>query len=317
MRNSIASLFATTSCAFILSSTAFADDNLPNDLAQSLKSAISTGDSFIIDAVASKAKSEQPHLSQFIDSFIQTKQSQATPTGKTEEATQYAALTPAAGTSDDTKARNWDGSLEAGANFATGNTEREQFAFEGKFNINLTDKIVNESKFTADSDTQNDIRSEEEYRFENKTKWLLSDKDYAFFDFEYNKDRFSNQDFRISELIGYGRDLYKNDSMSLKGEVSVGLVQTEFSDGDNENSEQYKLGTIYNWDITKGLSFAEELTYSINPDFDVLESDTYLKSALTENLYLKLSFNLERVSDVPEGTDKTDTITKLTVGYDF
>ncbi len=304
------------------SATAADSKTLPQDIQKSIRSAFFTNDKFVINTVTQAAKNANPAFSAAIDNFIVTLQKESSDgegykfSSNTATPAQLAAKAPAAGKKKAAD-RNWKGSVEAGANFATGNTKQQALSLSGDLTIKVANNITNQTKVLAEGDKQNGVRTQEEYTLENKTKWNFAEKDYAFFDLEYVNDRFSGQEYRITELLGYGRDLYQNETMKLTGEASVGMVQTKYTGLSSENSAQGKISGIYNWQITDTISFNEELSYSVNSDFNIIESDTAIKSDLSESLYLKFGVNVERISDVPVGTKKTDTVTKLTVGYDF
>lgn len=296
--------------AFLFSTQAFAA-SLPDPVKEALEAAHATGNAFVIHAVTQEAIKQNPKNSQTIQSHIDTLNAQQAQATQQEN---LAALAPAAG--DNNKTKPWKGSLEGGLNVETGNTEKENIKLASMLEY-ISDKWENTLKLKADSAKEKDTRISEEYRAQNQTRYRLTERDYVFGELEYVNDRFSGYDYRVSELLGYGRDIFKSDRFTLTGEASLGARQSSLSDGTEENSLLGKLGGKAEWKITDNLTFSEELTTSIASDATITESLTALKSNLTDSLYLKLGVDVEHISDVPPGKENTDTKTSLTVGYEF
>jgi len=305
---------------------------IPEKLAKSLRSAFYTHDKFIINAVTDAAKESNPELSSKIENYIEILKKEEDLESvnlanvNLSDNQELSNLSPAAGggTSADASKeesknieKNWKGSLELGASFATGNTEEETARVEGNFEYIFTDKISNIVEFSTSTNKNNQIRTEEEYRINNQTKYNLSDKNYSFLELEYINDRFSGQDYRISELLGFGREIYKTDKVELSAEASIGARQTKETNEDVDNSILAKIGGDLSWKISDTLKFGEKLTISTSTASTITKSSSFIKSDLTETLYLKFGVDFEHISEVPAGKENLDTVTKLTVGYDF
>ena len=299
---------------------------IPTKLAKSIRSAFYTHDNFIINAVANAAKTSNPQLSSKIENYLEVLKKEDDLESvnlvsiDNTNSQELHNLAPAAGNSkyDAEKVeKNWKGSLELGASFATGNTEEQTARVEGDFEYIFTDRISNITKFSTSTNKNNDVRTEEEYRINNQTKYNLTDKNYSFVELEYINDRFSGQDYRISELVGFGREIYKDDKINLTAEASIGARQTKETGQSVDNSILAKIGGDFNWKITDTLKFGENLTVSTSTASTITKSSSFIKSDLTETLYLKFGVDLEHISEVPAGKENLDTVTKLTVGYDF
>jgi len=288
-----------------ISSASYAS-SLPAEIKKSIETAIATSDNFIVNSVVKSAKKRFPSAISEIDSMTL-----ATRQENLEQ--KLSTLSPSAGAD---KSKNFSGSVEFGTSYKTGNTEEQQMNIlsELRYFWNKFENILN---LKANNNKENDVRTSEEYRIKNQLKYTLSEKDYAFGELEYVNDRFSGYNFRTSELIGYGRNVLTRDNMNLSLEASAGARQSGLENGDNENSIMGKLGGNFDWQIRENIAFKEELDISFAQDATITESSTSIKSTLTDKLYLKLSFDVEHISDVPAGRENTDTITAITVGYGF
>ncbi|MCH2037554.1 MAG: DUF481 domain-containing protein [Rickettsiales bacterium] len=286
-----------------LSNTASAD-TLPQPLMDSLSKAYHTKDSFILDAVTQSAKNQNPSLQTNIDAYVSSLK------------VPKAAKTVSKPKKKDQKDASLSGNIEFGASLETGNTEKDEL------NTNATvsykkEQWQNITKLKASNGKEDDTRYDEEYRINNQVRFNRSKKDYFFGELEYVNDRFSGFDYRISELAGYGYHLLSTDTMSLSLEASVGGRQSKLSNSETENSFLGKIAQNYAWDINQNLSFEETLGVSLSQDSTITEFEAALKSKITDSLYLKAGFELEHISDVPDTAKNTDTVTSLTIGYDF
>lgn len=286
---------------------------LPLHLKESLKKAYDSNDSYVIDAVTLVATKHYPQHELKIEQYVRYLKSN---NAQTEIATTKNAEKKEEAPKAEEKEKVWSGNIEFGADYSTGNTEEENIKGEATLNYEK-DKWKNTLEVKADSGKENDTRTSEEYRVENQTKYLLEEHNYVFGELGYVNDRFSGYEYRISELLGYGHHFIKEDDMTLSGEAGVGSRQSQLEGQEEEVSALAKVKAIYDWKINDGLHFHQDLSYSIASDAGITESETSLKSSITDTLYLKLGFSVEHISDVPPNTENTDTQTSITAGYDF
>lgn len=209
----------------------------------------------------------------------------------------------------------WTGEADFGFSFSTGNTEKEDLNFSTKLNKDDGD-WGHTLKAQVYSAKDSDVRNKEEYRVDWQTRRELSKVDYLFGEVGYVNDRFSGFDSRINEGIGYGYKFYDTEEFKLSGEVSIGGRHTKFTTGVKENSALGKLAGKMDWKINDNVSFTEDLSISA-ADSVIIRSESAIKTALSESLYLKLGFDIEQNNDVPATKDETDTLTKVSVGYKF
>lgn len=267
-----------------------------------LEKAKATEDPFIIDAVRSAAVKQYPDLAQWIDRYL---------AGEDEASGESGAEAEVAA-----NAHQWSGEAEAGINISTGNTEEEHADAKVRLD-HEKGKWHNTLKLKAYGSKENGVRTGEDYRSEFKSRYALTEKDYVFGDLEYVNDRFGGFESRLSETVGYGRKLYDTEKFKLDAEAGIGARQTSYTNGTDENTLLQTLGANAEWEITEGIDFREELKMSFGEDTTVTESETSLKTTLYKNLYLKFGVDVEHVSDVPPGTENTDVVTTLNVGYSF
>lgn len=215
-----------------------------------------------------------------------------------------------------TDKKPYSGDIEFGASFETGNTEAQNLNLNSSFTY-TRNKWQSTTKLEAYNSKENDVRSNEEYRANEQVRFNYSERKYSFAEVDYVNDRFSGYDYRVTELVGYGRHILNRGTFKLNGEIAGGARQSKLQNNDTENEPVAKLELNATFDLNEHVGMGSNLSSVIGSDAIVTESDSWIKSKLTETLYLKLGFNAEHISDVPAGRENIDTKTTVTVGYSF
>ncbi|MAF31299.1 MAG: hypothetical protein CMF60_03745 [Magnetococcales bacterium] len=211
----------------------------------------------------------------------------------------------------------WTGDIEAGATVSNGNDEEKDYS------LDLDVKKDGEAqkwgyKFEAhaEGEEENGVTIDEEYRALLQARYNLSELNYVFGEFTYLNDRFEGYESRMTETLGYGHKFYNTESFQLEGEVSVGMRQTQFTDGTDENSAIAKLSADMMYKLNGHLAIEEDFEIGF-ADSTTMLSETALKVDFTKSFYGKLFYEIEYNSDVPEDTKETDTTFGFKVGYSF
>ncbi len=217
---------------------------------------------------------------------------------------------------EDAKPLGWSGSADLGYNSTNGNSNSANLKLDTKARHDWAKWALEgtaKSRF-AKSDGE---RSEESYTFGLQGDLKLSDIDYLFAAADYTVDKFSGYDYQASQTVGYGRTLFKNEKHFLKGQLGLGMRESKDELGETETEALLKPELNYTYDINEYVSFLENLKGSIGTEYGVYESETGIKSKLTNNLALKASYTVRYTSDVPADRKKTDTFTGISLGYSF
>lgn len=211
----------------------------------------------------------------------------------------------------------WTGEIEAGATFSNGNDEEKDYALDLKVQKEGdAQKWGYKFEAYAEGEEKNGKTTDEEYRGAFQARYNLSNINYVFGELTYLNSRFDGFDSRVTETVGYGHKFFNNEEFKLSGEVSLGMRQTEFTDGTDENSFITKLSADAMYKINDNLSLIEELEIGLSESTTIL-SETALKVDFTESLYGKLFYEIEYNSEVPAGKKDTDTTFGFKVGYSF
>ena len=224
-------------------------------------------------------------------------------------------------------ADGWKGEVSAGALVTSGNSETS--TLNGKFVVGY-DSGAWTHAFSAtalgasntDDATGVEATTAERYTAGYKSTYSFTDFDYLFGSLEYEKDRFSGVREKTAETVGYGRRLINTKVHKLDAEIGAGARQLEFQPDatgfvQKENEFITHLGANYTWNISDTSTFIQTLKIDSGESNTSTESVSELKLSIIGNLFASLSFTARNNSDVPAGTDKTDTATAINLSYGF
>ncbi len=279
---------------------------IPQDAKKALKDAFETGNPLVIEAVVEMMGARYPDKAEDIVLHLTALEQHK----KQEQEAKALKL------AEDKEGTSYDGEVELGITYAFGNSESEQsFA-----RTELTRDAEHwRNIFTAEmrNSAEADTRTAEDYRARFKTDYKLSDIDYLYGSISYVNDRFSGFEYRIEEFLGYGRTLWKDDTIELTAEVGLGARHShlETTGATHEFTQRLKQGL--NWQIDENWKFEESLETTIGREATITNLQTALTTALAQSLNLRFRFDVEHISDVPAGRENTDTVTGLNLVYGF
>lgn len=168
----------------------------------------------------------------------------------------------------------------------------------------------------------------EAYRLAGKTKYDLNSTIYLFGLLDYNKDRFSGYEHQLYETGGVGWHVFKTPVHELSLEAGVGVTQSKTRaievlnppgtiPSETRNELVGRVGAEYLWHISDTATFSEKASTLIAGDNTYAESTTELKARLVGNLALVLGYLVKYNTDVPAGTQKTDSLTSVSLAWKF
>jgi putative salt-induced outer membrane protein len=225
----------------------------------------------------------------------------------------------------------WSGEVSAGLVMTSGNSKTEssnakgQVVYASEFWRNTFDAAA---LHTAQTDPATGLKSDtaERYTAGNKTDYNLTDRDYVFLSLEWQKDLFGPIRESTSETLGYGRKLLTGPAHVLDVEIGAGARQTDSQAKPDavppvttvsENDTIGRGRLAYKWNFSETSNFGETVKVESGKSNTSSESVTELKVSLIGKLYALASYTVRHNSAVPTGTQKTDTITAVNLGWTF
>lgn len=214
------------------------------------------------------------------------------------------------------------GEAELGYVMTNGNTKTESLTAKAKgtkeydvWRHKVAAEALNAS--SRDNTTGENNRTAERYLAMYTADYKLSERGYVFGQINYEDDRFSGYDYRAAELLGYGRDLLKTDTLLINAEASAGMRQSKLDNGGSDDEMIARLLGHLNWKISDTSTFDEELTIEPGEEQTIYKSVSGLKVKINTSLAMKAAYTLKHTTDVPVGVRETDSETTLTLVYSY
>ncbi|WP_066524799.1 YdiY family protein [Erythrobacter sp. CCH5-A1] len=293
---------------------------LPAPVRAMIDAAIATGDETKVRTIADIAKATNPADTAEIDALVATFTTALAARKKAEEEARLAALREA------DVFDNWSGKGELGGFRSTGNTsttgitagltlERQGI----KWRHRLTGR--------ADYQRASGVTTREQFlaRYEPDVK--VSDDFYVYALAQYEADRFQGFDARYAISGGMGYQAIKGKAVQLSVKAGPAYRLTQFTDGRTEDRIAGLLALDFDWQITDRLKLTQDtnavaetggsavaIIDSRNTSIDLV---TGLDAAIAKKLKARFSYALEYDSNPAPGAVQTDTLSRVTLIYDF
>lgn len=146
----------------------------------------------------------------------------------------------------------------------------------------------------------------------------ISERSYLFANVNGERDRFGAFERRYSASLGVGRRLLDTTTMDLDLEVGAGRRYERAQDADETASETIgRFHGLYEWQFADNSSFLQDVAVEAGSDNTYTESETAVRSRLTDDLSWTLSYVVQHNSTVPQDRENTDSFTSLTLDYGF
>jgi len=208
------------------------------------------------------------------------------------------------------------GEVELGWVATSGNTETQSFNGKAKA-IHERDQWRNTFRLEALNSQDEDETTSERYFASAKTDYRYTEYDYWFGNLRYENDRFSGYDYTASETAGYGRRVMERPALTLDLEAGLGGRHRKPEGASRDDEAIVIAAGALVWEISENAGFSQDARIEHGSDNTYTESVSALTTRINSRFSMKAAVTLKHNSDVPEGNDKTDTMTAVTLVYDF
>ena len=210
----------------------------------------------------------------------------------------------------------WSASATLGYLATSGNTENSSLnsGFEVAYTSGKWEHIL---KMLAINSSESEQTTAESYELAWKTEYNFSETNFMFGRANWRKDRFSGYNTQMSQTAGYGRRLIDTGAHTLNVEVGAGARQSELQDTTSEDDLILRGGLDYKWVFSETADFSQVFVVEAGDTNTYFESISALRARIVGTLALVASYTVKNNSDVPVGTEKTDTFTALSLEYGF
>jgi putative salt-induced outer membrane protein len=293
---------------------------LPEPVRAMIDAAIATGDEAKVRTVVDIAKQTNPDDTAEIDTILTDFETHLAEVKAAESAAKEEAIRTAG------LFENWSGKGEFGAFRATGNSS----------NTGITAGLTVERqgidwrhRLTGRVDYQraNGTTTREQFLARYEPNYNFSDRFYVYALAQYERDRFQGFSGRYAVSGGIGYQALKNDDIQLSLKAGPAYRVTEFIDGRSESRIAGLVGLDFDWAITDRLKLTQDtnavaeaggsavaIIDSRNTTLDLV---TGLNAAINSKLSARFSYAVEYDSNPPPGAVQTDTLSRVTLIYDF
>lgn len=208
------------------------------------------------------------------------------------------------------------GKVTLGYLATSGNTETSSLnaGFESAYVANRWEHALKAAAINATEDNQT---TAEAYEASWTSSWDMTDKDLLFGRLNWRKDQFGGFNTQFSQTVGYARRVLDNDKHRLRLEVGAGARQSEDQLGVEEDETILTGGLDYRFTISETAEFRQTIAVESGEANTFTESVTSLSAQLIGQLALTASYTYRNNSDVPVGTENTDTRVALSLEYGF
>lgn len=227
----------------------------------------------------------------------------------------------------------WSGEVTAGLVSTSGNSETTTANAKGQvvYSVEKWKNTFDASALKAQQTTRDAVTlieteqvTAERYFVGDKADFNLTDVDYLFLQVEFEKDLVGPVRQRTSETFGYGRKVLTGPGHFLDLELGAGMRQTESQVvllaapvAVKEDDVIGRGRLAYKWALSETSHFSETFKVESGDSNTFMESITELRVSLVGKLYAQGSYTVRQNTDVPAGSQKTDTITALSLGWTF
>lgn len=198
----------------------------------------------------------------------------------------------------------------------TGNTETTTFNTEMLATLR-TENWTHNGKFQGLGAQENDITTAERYFLEEKSDYNLDANQYLFGKGDYVDDRFSGFEYQASLSAGYGRHLLRREGLTLQAFAGLGYRENDVIGTGSVGEGIVTLGESLAWTLSDNAALTQSFTSDVGEELTVSRFEIGLETNIVGSITTKLAFQARNTSEVPPGTEKTDTMTSVSLVYNF
>jgi len=293
---------------------------LPEPVRAMIDAALATDDEATVRTVTDIARATNPADGQEIDAIIAVFEARVA-ARKAAEAEAKLAQIRSAGMLE-----NWSGKGEFGAFRATGNSSNTGITAGltvDRQGIDWRHRLTGR----VDYQRANGVTTREQFLARYEPNVNISDNFYVYALAQYERDRFQGFSGRYAVSGGIGYQALKGEAVQLSLKAGPAYRVTEFVDGRTESRIAGLIGVDFDWTITDRLKLTQDtnavaetggsaiaIIDSRNTTLDLI---TGLDATINSSLTARFSYAVEYDSNPPPGAVQTDTLSRVTLIYDF
>jgi putative salt-induced outer membrane protein YdiY len=180
-----------------------------------------------------------------------------------------------------------------------------------------TERWTHNAKFQGLGAQENAATKAERYYLEEKSDYNIDERQYIFGLGTYTDDRFSGFESQATVSAGYGRYLVRRDGLSLQAFGGLGYRESDVVGAGTEGEGIVTFGENLAWALSDNAALTQSFTSDVGEELTVSKFEIGLETNIVGRITTKLAFQARNTSEVPAGTEKTDTMTSVSLVYGF
>jgi len=210
----------------------------------------------------------------------------------------------------------WKGQVEVGAFRSTGNTSN--FGVSGA--LKLSRKGIDwEHSVQLNADYQRDrgTVTREQVLAAYQPRYTLNDRLFTYGRVQYERDPIQGYSSRYTLSGGLGYRVLEGRSMTLSLEAGPALRRTDFVTDPTASTASMLTSLDFDWKLSNTLKLTQDASGYIESGNSTITSATSLEAGMAKGLKAKFSYSVEHETSPPDGTLRTDTISRFSLVYGF
>ena len=212
--------------------------------------------------------------------------------------------------------KGWDGEVELNFLRSSGNTSQESLGLAGKLHRDAGRYHHTIDGF-FDLNKNTGVKDKQRWGLSYKLDYDFSERLYLTSFAGYENDQFGPFRERVTGSFGLGYQVINTESYGWKLEGGPSVLLTRDLPGEDYNTSYNTFASsLFDWTINERSEFTNR-TIFYHGDKNIIESKTDLKVKINGSLSSKFSYDILYDQDAPLDRNKTDTVARAGLQYDF
>lgn len=220
----------------------------------------------------------------------------------------------------------WSGEGQLGGFQASGNSNNVGLSA----GLNLKRQGLDWShalRATADYQRSNGVTSREQFLFAYEPRYQVKNELFVYGLAQYERNKLQGFTGRYAVSGGIGYQVANSGDLKLSVKAGPALRITDFTNEEDETRLAALLGLDFDWQIAERLALTQDAnmvtetggqaTVIVDSSRTTVNLVTGLDAKVSDRLRSRISYAVDYDSKPPAGKVSTDTVTRLTLVYDF
>ncbi len=214
--------------------------------------------------------------------------------------------------------KHWNMQVSLGAGSMTGDSDDKSIALGLSLNRSFNDIWDHKLKTDIGYARRAGITTQRRIQTDYELLYKAWEKSHITNFTRVESDKLSGYDLRIIETVGAGFDIITNDDYLLRLETGLGVRYTQFTLDDNENDLLLRMASFFEMQLSDDIGLHNNTAALVaSGGATSLENKFTVSAKINAHLASSFGFEVKYDSDAPIDTSKIDTVTRVSLVYDF